>query len=140
MDEDGWITPGEAAGRLGVSEKTVRRRAKRGTLEARQVPTRFGPMWQVRPPTVSPPSNTGGVLEGAPPAAELVRWLRDLQEENRNLAGQVGYLQAQLQERDTRLLALTAGSTPETRTEDHQAASRAEVDSEHPRRPWWMVW
>ena len=42
-----WYTIAEAAPVLGVSVDTVRRRLKRGELEARQVHTQHGPTWEV---------------------------------------------------------------------------------------------
>src|SRR5437762_7678769 len=42
-----WLPLTKAAGRLGISIDTVRRRAKDGTYSARKVPTRYGPAWQV---------------------------------------------------------------------------------------------
>ena len=42
-----WYTIAEAAPILGVSVDTVRRRVKRGQLEARQVRTQHGPTWEV---------------------------------------------------------------------------------------------
>ena len=54
---DRWVTLAEAAGLLGCSVDTVRRRLRKGALEARQVPTQHGPAWMVRlgeTPTVMP--------------------------------------------------------------------------------------
>jgi excisionase family DNA binding protein len=42
-----WLTIAEAAAALGVSVDTVRRRLKRGELQAEQVPTERGPVWRV---------------------------------------------------------------------------------------------
>jgi excisionase family DNA binding protein len=42
-----WYTLAEAAPVLGVSVDTVRRRLKRGEIEARQVHTQHGPTWEV---------------------------------------------------------------------------------------------
>jgi hypothetical protein len=42
-----WYTLAEAAPILGVSVDTVRRRVKRGQVEARQVHTQHGPTWEV---------------------------------------------------------------------------------------------
>ena len=50
MDSDqggAWLTLREAADRLGISEKTARRRVKTGGLRGRQVCTQHGPTWQV---------------------------------------------------------------------------------------------
>src|SRR5262252_587846 len=42
-----WLTIAEAAAALGVSVDTVRRRLKRGELQAQQMPTERGPVWRV---------------------------------------------------------------------------------------------
>jgi hypothetical protein len=47
-ESDGeWVRLAEAAQRLGASDSTLRRRIKRGQLDARQVPTQHGPTWEV---------------------------------------------------------------------------------------------
>jgi hypothetical protein len=43
-----WLGLAEAAERLGCSVDTLRRRIKRQEVEARQVPTKHGPAWQLR--------------------------------------------------------------------------------------------
>ena len=51
QDEDTdehWLTLADAAPQLGCSVDTLRRRVKRGEIEARQVRMRHGPTWQVR--------------------------------------------------------------------------------------------
>src|SRR3712207_2953808 len=62
------LTLADAAARLGVSTDTVRRRIKRGELSARQVPTKFGPAWEVllgaAPGGLLPP---GSSLPGSAP-------------------------------------------------------------------------
>ena len=42
-----WLTIAEAAAALGVSVDTVRRRLKRGELQAQQMLTERGPVWRV---------------------------------------------------------------------------------------------
>jgi hypothetical protein len=42
-----WLRAAETAAVLGISEKTVRRRAQAGLLTARQVSTGHGPAWEV---------------------------------------------------------------------------------------------
>ena len=73
-----WYTLAEAAPILGVSVDTVRRRVKRGQLEARQVHTQHGPMWEVflgsRPPDAQ--ADAYAPAEGAAQGADGVedRW------------------------------------------------------------------
>ena len=44
---DQWLTLEAAAEQLGVSVHAVRRRLKKGAIVGRQVPTRYGPAWEV---------------------------------------------------------------------------------------------
>jgi hypothetical protein len=121
---DGWVTIAEAARRLGVSADRVRRRLKAGEFEARQVASRYGPTWEIRlhdltgwdsassgaaptvgprvasPPRVAPPVADDGPDgdDGSAAAVELVHLVRHQQDQLIQLAGQVGFLQAQLQQ------------------------------------------
>ena len=47
-----WLTVSQAAAALGISERTVRRRANKGTLRARLEPTDSGPAWFIEPADV----------------------------------------------------------------------------------------
>lgn len=64
------LTIAEAAAQLGVSVDTIRRRVKRGELQAEQVQTERGPLWRVMldgPPGVhSAPSTTVPSTPGMP--------------------------------------------------------------------------
>src|SRR5918992_5606010 len=42
-----WLSLRDAARQLGLSDKTIRRRVKAGTLQARQAATLHGPAWEV---------------------------------------------------------------------------------------------
>jgi len=119
-----------AAGRLGLSVEAVRKRARRGSLRAYK---RDGQWWVVLPiqatrqdvqddgqdadQDVQDERHNGvqaGVDTSRPPAGdqsallEALRQLEKIREENRNLAGQVGYMQAQLLQRDEVIRALQA--------------------------------
>ena len=61
-----WLTLREAADRLGISEKTARRRVKTGGLRGRQVCTQHGPTWQVWVDESTPggPVDGQGTLDG----------------------------------------------------------------------------
>ena len=89
---DGWVTLAEAATLLGLSVDTVRRRVKRGELEARMVPTERGAAYRVRLPSALDTAPTVGSPEpmvGSAPmqaasgaeASELAALVRDLQAE-----------------------------------------------------------
>ena len=52
-DEDGSISVPEAAERLGVSERTIRRRIKQGTIRATSVETAQGHIWRIEPASLA---------------------------------------------------------------------------------------
>jgi excisionase family DNA binding protein len=148
------LTLAEAAARLGVSVDTVRRRIKRGELGARQVQTKFGPMWEVllgaAPEGLPPPGN--GVhgsaprgssnLPGAAPApalgvTELVALVERQQQTIMELSGRVGFYQAQVEQLREQL-ALEA---PKAEPVDVEPTAAAEAVSEPATRRWWRrVW
>ncbi len=131
------LTVQQAAAVAGVSERTIRRRIKEGTLAAEKVPTAQGYEWRVQldGATCLPGGQAcrvddgrvdgmiapamGGVDRAADEVGEaLVRALglvERLQRENLELAGRVGFLQGKLQETQAQLLALApsvASSSP----------------------------
>jgi excisionase family DNA binding protein len=130
--EGTWATLAEAASLLGCSVDTVRRRIRRGELHAMQDAGRHGPTWRVllsTPPSTVPtvgstpsstpsvngstPSMTPSVDEVGPALLEALRLLDALRQENRDLAGQVGYLQARVQVHEETIRALTAPEQPQ---------------------------
>jgi len=121
-----WFTIAEAAPLLGVSVDTVRRRLKRGEIEARQVHTQHGPTWEVCLGTVQgvpagePGQDAQGATEG-PAMLEALRLIGRLQEENRDLAGQLGYVRAQLAAAEDRVRALEAPRLPQDAPESSVA-------------------
>jgi hypothetical protein len=120
--EEGWLTLPEAAAKLGIAVITLRRRLKEGAYEAKQVPGPHGPQWMIRLINVKPEptrmivaahqidqagdqSEQGQTDQADKPdqgagdqaaLLESLKLIRELQVENRSLAGQVGFLQAQL--------------------------------------------
>jgi excisionase family DNA binding protein len=52
-DEDGSISVPEAAERLGVSERTIRRRIKQGAICATSVETAQGHIWRIDPASLA---------------------------------------------------------------------------------------
>ena len=146
MGSDGqgttWVTIAEAAPILGCSVDTVRRRLKRGELEARQVHTQHGPTWEVclgnvrgdMPTVGSTPRQAAGSADGAA-ILEALRLVGRLQEENRTLAGQVGYLQAQLDQAREQLRALEAPKTHESHEDVNLTAQAPEPPTTTPPDP-----
>jgi hypothetical protein len=133
---------------LGVSADRVRRRLKAGEFEARQVASRYGPTWEIHlgdltqpdsssprvTPTVAPRvTHTPRVAPTLAPdelpddegtaTVELVRLVRHQQDQLTQLAGQVGFLQAQLQQAHETIKLLQA---PPTEMADDEATTIAE--------------
>jgi hypothetical protein len=90
--------------------RTVRRRLKHGELAGRQVATPQGFVWRIRLDDVDRAAGRldGGQSDSPGALAEALRLIRDQQNQLVQLAGQVGYLQSQLQQRDEQLRALEA--------------------------------
>ena len=129
----------EAAEALGLSEKTVRRRIKDGTLKAEQTRGKYGVEYRITslddtPQPDSDPAIEKGVdiekslalekdpdIEGDAILAKALDIIKALQEENARLAGQFNYLQSQVLELQGKMHLLT--------------------EPEH-RRSWWqrLLW
>jgi hypothetical protein len=167
-----WVTLAEAAASLGCSVDTVRRRVRTGALHAEQRQTGRGPVWYVElaPWAGLLSMNGSAAQQGAlhaeqaaehaqqraeqplenPAALELVRLIRDQQQQILELAGRVGFLQSQVQQRDELIRALQApqgiaANVADSAQEGPQAAPPPEVVSQDvavptPRRPWWRFW
>ena len=147
--DHGWATLAKAATLLGVSVYTVRRRMKRGELQAKQVLTKHGLAWHVRLsdlPGVAPMGAEELRQDAQGPAmVELIRVVERLQEENRNLAGQLGYYQAKLQQAEETIRALAAPrespvDAPESRPGGPERAESGRMVPEStpaPSGPWW---
>ena len=158
--QDGtWATLAEAASLLNCSVDTIRRRIRRGELHAVQDAGRHGPTWRVllsatpgTLPTVgstpgsmpsvngATPGTTPSMGEDSPALLEALRMLDAMRQENRDLAGQVGYLQARVQMHEETIRALTA---PESTLEGEGAAGSPDLTTE-PSVPigtlWWRRW
>jgi excisionase family DNA binding protein len=141
------VTPAEAAAILGISERTVQRRLKRGNLKGYKVDTGRGEVWRVMLDAVTdtPTDRPDAVVVTATPTAdvtapsvaefahaiidELRQEYRDelkrLHRENQQLAGQLGFTQAKLQEAEKTIALLQA-------PKDEQPA-----EVEEKPRSWW---
>lgn len=106
MAQQHW-TIKEAAEALGVSEKTVRRRIKDGLLEAQQIPGKYGTEYRIIVPEDTHPLDKSLDIEEETALAKALDIIKALQEENERLAGQVGFLQAQVFELDSKVRLLT---------------------------------
>ncbi len=150
---DGSLTVQETAAQLGISERTVRRRIKDGFLNAYKLPTTQGYEWRVNlgrravqvdgattrhagkvdsTPVQAPGSteeqvNTPAILAALELAEQLRRDNAALANRNEQLAGQLGFTQAKLQEAERTVALLMA-------PKDEPAP---EPPAEPERRPWW---
>ncbi len=165
---DGSVSLDEAAHHLGISERTVRRRIKEGTLAAYKLETPRGEVWRIYLPGTSadreaPPWRQVDQDGGDPPVAAAVEdttpvsntsMSQELQKaldlierlqhehskalerahwENAQLAGQVGFLQARVQEQERIIARLMA-------SQDERPAVPAPAPQDAPgpgKVPWW---
>ena len=159
---DGSLTVQETAAQLGISERTVRRRIKDGILTAYKLPTTQGYEWRVQVDGAS--DNLAGVstrqsvkVDSTPvqvlgrvadlgdtpaiiAALELAEQLRKdnaaLASRNEQLAGQLGFTQAKLQEAErTVALLMAPKDEPSDVTPRTEPEMPAVPDPKH--RPWW---
>lgn len=121
----------EAAARLGLSEKTVRKSIKAGAIRADRVETPQGYTYCVYLEDTPPPDSQVEpdlVKQVEAPATvdasahlEALRMIDKLQAENRDLAGQLGWHMSQLQVAQDRIKQLEA----------------PQDEPEQTRRSWW---
>lgn len=105
MDKQHW-TIKEAAETLGLSEKTVRRRIKDGTLKAEQIQGKYGIEYHITDLKEALPLDKYPDAEGNAALSKALDIIKALQQENERLAGQVGYLQAQVYELNSKVSLL----------------------------------
>lgn len=96
MSASQYVKITEAARCLGLSVDTVRRRIRRGELDAVQMQTRAGQTWHVwlEPQRFEPSESAPAERRDL---SDLVLLVSRLQAENADLAGRVGWLEAELQ-------------------------------------------
>ena len=150
VDGGGWFSL-RAAGRLGISERTARRRVKQGDLRGRQVASPRGPMWEVWLDDAAPAASVDGQASQVA-MVEALRMMEQLQAEllRRTEAAatwqaRAEVLAAQLHRAQETIRALEApreapADAPESHTAGRGTASSAGVDSDTiptPAAPWW---
>src|SRR3972149_82954 len=98
MSSQGWSVS-EAAGALGVSEKTIRRHIKAGKIQAPSVAPRRGLTYRIDALSTVMAGKVGQVRRTEDILLELLRdkehLIASLQEERLKLVSQIGYLQSQ---------------------------------------------
>ncbi len=148
--DDTTVSLSEAAKRLDVSERTVLRRIQKGVLPAYKIDTLHGPAWRITldsapldnaspdsAPGAAPvtPAQSVSTDDTSPAAPEFVKVLEmleaerarndHLQHENSQLYGQVGFLQAKLQDAEHKIALLEAPKDDPS------------VDAVQAKIPWW---
>jgi MerR family copper efflux transcriptional regulator len=124
------FTIAQAAAKLGVSTRTIRRYIKAGKLRADLVNGPFGEEYRIRelpedlkklePIETSTALDKHDPLAGASPDALAV--LRDLQDKNLALAAQLGAATERIRQLEGQLKTLTI------------------TDGQPPKTPWWQKW
>jgi excisionase family DNA binding protein len=153
--QDDGLTIAEAASQLGCSVDTIRRRIRRGELDAQQVPTQHGPAWRIMlgmlPGTV--PTVVGSTLGSAAMHVEaplLAQLLADAQAELVRKAEAAAMWQARAEmlagqvERLQLALEAPKPDSPEIapqRDSEASAVATTQPSSETAKRaPWWRFW
>jgi hypothetical protein len=124
-----WVSLSEASDALDIPLDTLRRRARRGDVVARQVPTRQGFRWEVWL-AGDQPSATSDQASASQQPADRDELILTLTNQIGVLSGRVGWLEAQLQAANERVLQLEAPVV---------TAERNGAENAPPRR-WWAFW
>ena len=124
------FTIAQAAAKLGVSTRTIRRYIKAGKLRADLVNGPFGEEYRIRelPEDLKKlePIETSTALDKHDPftgaSQDAMAVLRDLQEKNLTLAAQLG------------------AATERIRQLESQLKPKTITDGQPPKTPWWQKW
>jgi len=135
-----WVRLAEAARRLGASDSTLRRKIKRGDLEARRVPSQHGPTWEVWLGVTEHVATSVAVLPQPVDSGVLGDLVREL-------LAEVQRLTERAVRAEERLLALETAAPHQSAQEGQQGPSAAGVALDDvvgavaaPRRAWWRFW
>jgi len=136
-----WLPLTEASARLGITLDTIRKKVQKGDFQARKTPSQKGLRWEVYLVSDQPQDQSSIPLEEVEPSqatsetSQLILLLRDLTDrldrvsnEKVQLAGQVGFLQAQLQQAQAEILLLKSPPPPAPEPQDEK------------NYPWWLFW
>jgi excisionase family DNA binding protein len=140
------LTPAEAAARLGVSERTIWRRIKAGKLKTEHTADGVRVLLTDRlsdsPVSVSDTMTDRGVstsdnvsdtVSVAPELMKALEMVDSLSSRNEQLAGQVGFLQAKLQDAESTIQRLLMAPKDEP-----NSTIVEQTPAEQPRRSWWQ--
>lgn len=149
------LTIAQAAAQLGVSVDTVRRRIRRGELDAQQVPTQRGPAWRVTLGTLHSNPGSVGSMPGSSAmhvveAPLLAKLLTDTQAELVRKAEAAAMWQARAEhlasqvEQLQRALPAPSPERPFSGDSEHAASEPTQTPSERRNgrngRSWWRFW
>ena len=102
------LSIGQAAKAMRLSPKTVRRHIKEGKIPYKLVPGKYGEEYRI---TELPPDKIReGALDKTPTLA--IDIIHRLEQENRNLAGQLGAAQERIRTLENQVKLLTAAKQP----------------------------
>jgi len=113
------LTVAEAAKALGLSERTIRRQIKRGTIKAELVPGRYGEEYRIELGKVAAPGE--GVEKDLSNARDksldstigkALDMVKSLQQEKAELYAQVAYWQSQFRHLEEQVKLLTEAKQP----------------------------
>jgi hypothetical protein len=93
---------------MGVSEKTVRRRIKSGTLRAETIEGKFGPEYRI----LELPGDAAAKQTLDTNLGQLLDMLNRLQIDNRDLAGHLGAAQEKIRTLENQIKLLTTPHKP----------------------------
>lgn len=102
------LTITQAAKAMRLSPKTVRRHIKEGKIPYKLVPGKYGEEYRVT--ELPPDSITGEALDTSPTLA--IDIIHRLEQENRNLAGQLGAAHERIRTLENQVKLLTTGKQP----------------------------
>jgi len=129
----------EAAAVLGLSEKTIRRRIKAGTLQANRVVTPQGHVWLVNVTGVaSPPPGHSVQVSADERQTAMTELTRSVASElTRSLSTRIEELVRENEQLRARLLSL---QSPQPEPMPAEPAPVVEAVSAPAVRPWWRRW
>ncbi len=150
---DNTLSIQEASKQLGISEKTIRRRIKAGSLSASKLPTSQGFEWRIHVDSqavqvdghhVQEPPHAAVQLDNQPQSSsdvlKALEIIERLQRENMELAGRLGFYQARTLELEERVKLLEAPRQEELAQEPEQAEPATPVAPATPQRGFWLRW
>jgi excisionase family DNA binding protein len=146
MPDDRWVSVEEAARRLGVSDATVRRRVRAGTLEGERLARPQGEVYRVRESALPPDSQVAAAdtLAEEAPTTDMTSLLRErllaadnlISTELETISRYVERI-ANLERDNGRLQSEVSHLTEQLAAERARADAAEARVRERAERPWW---